>query len=79
MTKDAKELTRAFDLLHEACMTISEAGACESCPLHEHLCLDDYKAIVVDIAEKTAPVIWQKFLDFSDDIYSMEEYMTNGR
>ena len=64
MTKDAKEIAKAFDLIGTACNEIKEHDCCEGCPLH-HLCLEEESAI--EFADLVNASLWDEFLDYADN------------
>lgn len=64
MTRDAKEIVKAFDLIGTACGEIKEYDLCEECPLR-HMCLEDESAI--EFADLVNASTWDEFLDFADN------------
>lgn len=71
MTQDAKDLSKMFDLANDACLNINEERLCEHCPLNGHMCLMEED--VITVAQHLSPIVWQEFLDVSDDIYKFHE------
>ena len=71
MTQDAKEISKMFDLVNDACLNIAEERLCEHCPLHSHLCLMEED--VITVAQHLSPIVWQEFLGISDDIYKFHD------
>ena len=71
MTQDAKEISKMFDLINDACLNINEERLCEYCPLNAHMCLMDED--VITVAQHMSPIAWQEFLDVSDDIYKFHD------
>ena len=65
MTKDAREIARAFDLVNTACAEIKDHDRCEDCPLH-YICLEE--DAVIDIADLVSANTWDEFLDFADNV-----------
>lgn len=72
MTRDAREISRAFDLIFEACYEIQDHGGCEECPI-SHLCLDDTKASVNEIADLMSAQGWDEFLNYADNATYSED------
>ena len=65
MTKDAKEVARAFDLIGTACAEIKDHNRCEDCPLHR-LCLEE--EVAMEFADLVNASLWDEFLDFADNV-----------
>lgn len=72
MTRDARELQKAFDLLYEACLNIQDHGGCENCPI-SHLCLNNPSQSVMEIAELMSASSWDEFLEYADNVTFSEE------
>ena len=74
MLKDAREISKAFDLIFEACNNIKDHSACEDCPL-KNLCLDDPEVSVLDLGDLVSASSWDEFLNYADNVeFSEEEY-----
>ena len=65
MLRDAMEISKAFDLVFEACYNIREYEACEECPL-KYRCLEDPEVSVLDYGDTMTPSSWEEFLRYSD-------------
>lgn len=65
MTKCAKNISKAFELLMFACEDIRENDRCGDCP-RKHMCLNDEGNSVIDYADLVSAEAWQEFLDFAD-------------
>ena len=65
MTKDAKNIAQAFDLISLACEQIKDKDRCENCPRH-HMCVEDSDNSLIDYADLVSASSWQEFLDFVD-------------
>jgi hypothetical protein len=75
MLKDAKLISRAFDIIDEACYQIAEVrDACKGCPI-KGLCLrGEYgDATVEEIADLMAAESWDEFLRYADSCLPSEE------
>lgn len=73
MTKCAREISRAFDLIFEACENIKECGGCADCPLSGSLCLDDPEVSVLDLGDLMSASSWDEFLDYADNVTFSDE------
>lgn len=67
MLKDAREISKAFDLIFEACGNIKDHSACEECPLHS-LCLEDPEVSVIDLGDLVSASSWDEFLNYADNV-----------
>lgn len=65
MTKDAKEIARAFDLIGTACAEIKDHSQCEGCPL-KYLCLEE--EVAIEFADLINEGTWDEFLTYADNI-----------
>lgn len=65
MTRDAKDIAKAFDLINTACSEIKDYDRCEDCPLR-YLCLEDEAAI--EFADPVSASTWDEFLNFADNV-----------
>ena len=74
MLKDAREISRAFDLIFEACNNIKDHDACENCPLN-CLCLDDPEVSVLDLGDLVSASSWDDFLEYADNVTFSEDDM----
>lgn len=72
MFKDAKEISRAFSLIFEACNNIKDREACDGCPL-SFLCLDDPEVSVLDLGDLMSASSWDEFLQYADNVEFSEE------
>ena len=74
MTRDAKEVESAFDLVSTACWNIKEADQCWKCPMR-YQCLDGTYGTtsVVDIADLTSKFTWDEFLEYADKCLPSDE------
>ena len=72
MTKDAREISRAFDLIFEACNNIKDHDACEECVLRS-LCLDDPEVSVLDLGDLVSASSWDEFLNYADNVTFSKE------
>ena len=72
MLKDAREISKAFDLIFEACNNIKEYEACDDCPLN-CLCLDDPEVSVLDLGDLVSATSWDEFLNYADNAEFSEE------
>jgi hypothetical protein len=72
MRREAREISKAFDLLFEACTNIQDCGGCDVCPV-KHMCLDDGETSVVEIAQHASPMTWNELIGLSDDIFRLED------
>ena len=72
MTKDAKEIARAFDLIYSACENIKEHDGCDDCPMR-YLCLEDPEQSVLEIADLVSASSWDDFLEYADNITFSED------
>ena len=72
MLKDAREISRAFDLIFEACNNIKDHDACEDCPL-SFLCLDDPEVSVLDLGDLVSASSWDEFIKYADNVEFSEE------
>ena len=72
MLKDAREISKAFDLIFEACNNVKDHEACEDCPLR-HLCLDDPEVSVLDLGDLVSASSWDEFLNYADNVEFSEE------
>ena len=70
MTRDAKEIVKAFDLIGTACAEIKDHDRCEDCPLHS-LCLEEECAM--EFADLVNASLWDEFLDFADNVEFKQE------
>lgn len=74
MTKDAREISRAFDLIFEACNNIKDHGACGECTLR-YICLEDADTTVLDLADLISASTWDEFLNYADNVTFSKEDM----
>lgn len=72
MTKDAREIARAFDLIFEACNNIKDHDACEECTLR-HLCLEDPEVSVLDLGDLISASTWDEFINYADNVTFSKE------
>ena len=72
MTKDAREIAKAFDLIFEACNNIKDHDACEECTLR-YLCLDDPEVSVLDLGDLVGASTWDEFLNYADNVTFSKE------
>ena len=72
MTKDAREIERAFSLIFEACENIKDHEACEECPLR-NLCLDDPEVSVLDLGDLVSASSWDEFINYADNVEFSQE------
>lgn len=72
MLKDAREISKAFDLIFEACNNIKDHEVCEECPLR-NLCLEDPEVSVLDLGELVSASSWDEFLRYADNAEYSEE------
>lgn len=72
MTKDAREIAKAFDLIFEACNDIKDHDACEECPLR-NLCLDDPEVSVLDLGDLVSASSWDEFINYADNVEFSQE------
>lgn len=70
MTKDAREIEAAFDLISTACWNIKENDQCDRCPL-KHICLEE--TALIEVADLVSGLSWDDFLRFSDECLPSEE------
>ena len=62
---DGQWILNALDLAASACQSITDAGACEVCPIHG-ACLED--SCLTDVAYALSARHWRDFLDLADDV-----------
>lgn len=72
MTKDAREIGNALDLIATACEEIKDHDRCEDCPL-SHVCLEDTSESFIDIADLISPLSWDEFLNYADNVTFKDE------
>ena len=72
MLKDAREISRACDLIFVACNNIKDHDACENCPLN-CLCLDDPEVSVLDLGDLVSASSWDEFIDYADNVEFSKE------
>ena len=72
MTKDAKEIAKAFDLIYSACDNIKEHDRCDDCPMR-YLCLEDPQQSVIEIAGLVSAAAWDDFLEYADNVTFSDE------
>lgn len=73
MLKDAKETSRAIDLMFESCENIRNKDGCAECPLRS-ACLNDPEVHFMDIFESSYPNLWDEFYTYADNVeYPKEE------
>lgn len=72
MTRDAREIAKAFDLIFEACNNIKDHEACDNCPL-SCLCLDDPEVSVLDLGDLMSATSWDEFINYADNVEFSEE------
>ena len=65
MTKDAKNIAQAFDLINTACAEIEEHDRCEDCPFR-YMCLAEEN--VIEFADLVSASTWDEFLEFADHV-----------
>lgn len=65
MTRDAKEIAKAFDLIATACAEIKDHNRCEDCPL-KYICLEEETTI--EISDFISAGTWDEFLMFADKV-----------
>ncbi len=72
MLKDAREISKAFDLIFEACNNIKDHDACEECILR-NLCLDDPEVSILDLGDLVSASSWEEFLNYADNVTFSKE------
>lgn len=72
LSRDAREISQAFDLLSSACENIQDHNACEDCPLH-YMCLEDGSESVNEYADLMTTSSWDEFLEYADNAAFSEE------
>lgn len=65
MTKDAKEIAKAFDLITTACAEVKDRNRCEDCPL-KYMCIEEVAA--VEFADFVSTGTWDEFLAYADNV-----------
>lgn len=70
MTRDAKEIAKAFDLIGTACAEIKDRDRCDDCPLR-HICLEEASAI--EFADFINAGTWDEFLTYADRVEFQDE------
>lgn len=70
MTKDARMILSALDLLHAACENIGGLGGCDRCPLKTN-CLEMTSALT--LAEDVTANQFEEFLGYSDDVENYKD------
>lgn len=78
MYKETKEIMKALDVMISACNAITEAGACDACPLNLTNCLEDtsFADICYDMPMRSV----EDMLALSDDVQnyiSEEDYIAD--
>lgn len=72
MLKDAREISKAFDLIFEACNNIKDHDACGECVL-KGLCLDDPEVSILDLGDLVSASSWDEFLNYADNVTFSKE------
>jgi hypothetical protein len=65
MTRDAREIAKAFDLIGTACQEIKDHDRCEDCPLR-HLCIDE--EVCAEFIDLVSASTWDEFIDFANNV-----------
>lgn len=67
MLKDAREISRAVDIMFEACENIRDHDRCEECPIR-CICLQDPEITFMDIFEGSYEALWDEYINYADNV-----------
>lgn len=67
MLKDAREISRAIDLMFEACENIRDHSGCAGCPA-TYTCLNDPEVCFMDLVDNSNAALWDEFLTYADNV-----------
>ena len=72
MLKDAREVSKAIDILFEACENIRDHDRCDECPIND-ICLQDPEVSFMDLFEFSHAALWDEYINYADNVTFRKE------